>query len=117
MAELARIEGTDNGHGIVPAHVIYQYAETGVIETPEPLDADQVQPASLGFLLETDFARAQARYQLRENLDGSLSVVVRNSDSVTETSPYTRDFRAAETSLATTTRPRPRSVGPTTSRL
>ena len=62
MAEAVRIQNPDNGHGIVPAHVINQYAETGVITTPQALDADQIQPASLDLRLGEVAYRVRASF-------------------------------------------------------
>ena len=62
MAEAARIDIDEHGNGIVPAHVIYQYAECGVVSTPTVLDADQIQPASLDLRLGEFAYRVRASF-------------------------------------------------------
>lgn len=48
--------------GIAPAHIIRQMAEQGQIMTPVPLDADQVQPASLDLRLGDVAWRVRASF-------------------------------------------------------
>jgi dCTP deaminase len=62
MAQPARNETPGEGHGIVPAHVIHRYVESGIISTPQPLDADQIQPASLDLRLGEVAYRVRASF-------------------------------------------------------
>ncbi len=62
MASPARADGTGPAPGIVPAHVIHHFVEDGVISTAAPLDADQIQPASLDLRLGEHAYRVRASF-------------------------------------------------------
>ncbi|HFC05608.1 MAG TPA: 2'-deoxycytidine 5'-triphosphate deaminase, partial [Rhizobiales bacterium] len=48
--------------GILPAHVLRRYFEEGLLSTEQPLDADQIQPASLDLRLGQKAYRVRASF-------------------------------------------------------
>lgn len=54
--------GTEPGAGILPAHAIRRLAEEGAVRTDRPLDADQIQPASLDLRLGDHAYRVRASF-------------------------------------------------------
>ncbi len=49
-------------NGILPAHVLRRYFEEGLLTTSQPLDADQIQPASLDLRLGKTAYRVRASF-------------------------------------------------------
>ncbi len=62
MAEPASVDRPGLAPGIVPAHVIHRFVEDGIISTTSPLDADQIQPASLDLRLGKYAYRVRASF-------------------------------------------------------
>ena len=62
MADAARVETMELLAGIVPAHVIHRFVEDGIIHCATPLDADQIQPASLDLRLGECAYRVRASF-------------------------------------------------------